>query len=101
VGISAVLKDERGDMLARLGRVYVPLASRDDAREFPILGHVDPYGRTIDNRGQMRTLQTELQRIRDASSDVESTRAELIRLLLDICAEGVEHPHRFLWFLGD
>lgn len=96
-----MLKDYSGNVLARLDRTYVPLVTWDDIKEYPILGHVDSYGNTIYNRAQMRTIQTELQRIQDAFPQLDSDSSEVIEKLKELCSEGMKRPHRFLWFLGD
>ena len=67
MGISVVLKDLAGEVLMRLACPYIPVVSWADRTEYPILGHVDPYGNTIYNRGQMETLMTELERVRRKS----------------------------------
>jgi hypothetical protein len=101
MGISVILKDQAGTVLASLEDPYIPLVSWADRSDFPILGHVDPYGNTIYNRGQIETLLSELKRIRDTLSDLQGNEELLIRGLEEICADGLRKPHRFLWFLGD
>jgi hypothetical protein len=100
VAISVVLKDEAGNVLARMPRPYVPLLSGEALPEYPMLGHIDPYGNTIYNRGQMRTLRTELGRLTD-SAELSNTSNDVVQQLLAICAEGLQRPHRYLWFVGD
>jgi hypothetical protein len=100
VAISVVLKDEAGKVLARMLRPYVPLVSGGDLLEYPMLSHIDPYGNTIYNRGQMRTLRTELGRFTD-SVELSGESSEMVQQLLAICAKGLERPHRYLWFVGD
>lgn len=101
MGISVVLKDQAGTVLASLEEPYRPLVSWADRSKFPILGHIDPYGNTAFNRGQMETLLTELKRIRGALSEFNNDKELMIQKLEDICADGLRKPHRFLWFVGD
>jgi hypothetical protein len=99
--ISVVLKDRAGGELARLERPYVPLVGWADRAEYPVLGHVDPYGYTMCNRGQMQTLVVELERVRRDMSPRDETTSTTIDELQQMCAEGLSRPHRYLWFLGD
>lgn len=99
LAISVVLKDGSGVVLLRMAHPYLPLVSRADRDEYPMLGHVDPHGNTIFNRGQMATLLAELHRA--SKADPSGERAAVVEELLEICAEGQRRPHRFLWFLGD
>ena len=101
MAISVVLKDRSGRVLMRLTRSYIPLVSWVDRTEYPILGHIDPYGNTIYNRGQMETLMAELERVWRASLDADDGAKAAIDGLRDVCAEGLKRPHRYLWFLGD
>ena len=101
MGISVVLKDLAGEVLMRLACPYIPVVSWADRTEYPILGHVDPYGNTIYNRGQMETLMTELERVRRKSHAADVDAKAAIEGLREVCAEGIKKPHRYLWFLGD
>ncbi|WP_433270957.1 hypothetical protein ACQPZF_11205 [Actinosynnema sp. CS-041913] len=99
VAISVVLKDGAGTVLIRMDRPYLPLVGRTDRDQYPMLGHVDPYGNTIFNRGQMATLVAELERVSKAGPQGE--RSAVAKELVAICVEGQRKPHRFLWFIGD
>lgn len=101
MGISVILKDQTGEVLVRLGKPYLPLVGWADRSEFPMLGHIDPYGNTVYNRGQMNTLLLELERVRDNLSTTEVDKEKDIEELDSICTEGMKKPHRFLWFVGD
>ncbi|GAA1722861.1 hypothetical protein GCM10009765_83550 [Fodinicola feengrottensis] len=68
--------------------------------EFPMIGHIDPYGNTIFNRSQMRALRAEI----DVCRTDERVKPGAVEFLLEIsrlCELGDKRPHKFLWFLGD
>jgi len=78
--------------------------------EFPMLGHVDPFGNTIFNRSQMREIVAEIDRLvgepsaggrRIGEPSVDERQAEFLLKVKELCAEGLTRQHRFLWFLGD
>lgn len=71
-----------------------------DIAEFPMLGHVDPYGNTIFNRSQMRVIMDEIDRLVGAPM-MNEKQAEFLLKVKEICVEGLTRQHRFLWFLGD
>ncbi len=66
--------------------------------EYPILGHVDPYGDTILNRMQVRTLLGEMDNLR---SDEKIIPTGFRQSLTGLCEKCLERPHRFLWFIGE
>jgi hypothetical protein len=101
MAVSVVLRNYSGETLASLPCAYMPLTSVADREMYPILGHVDPYGRTIYNRLQMQTLVEELDRIRAAGSDLDAERLAVIDGLRELCVKGLHRPHTLLWFLGD
>ena|SRR5215216_5178421 len=101
MAISVVLKNRAGEVLARMPRPYIPLVSWADRTEYPILGHVDLYGNTIYNRGQMETLVAELDRRRRLFGEADESARAIADWLQEVCAEGVRKPHRYLWFVGD
>jgi hypothetical protein len=71
------------------------LASLDQA-EFPMFGHLIPYGDTIFNHRQIDTLLNELPRL--PAGLVNDAFANALRALCDFALEA---PHRYLWFVGD
>ncbi len=96
-----VLRDGAGAELERTEHPYVPLLGKESRDIYPLLAHVDPYGNTIYNRGQMETLLVELRQIRDTCPNLRQDRLAVIDELQRICTEGLKKPHRFLWFIGD
>ena len=103
VPISVSVRRESGDQVpGEIDQplVYRPLLARDDSsKEFPMLGHVDPYGTTVFNSLQAQTLLVELEALRARNADDESRRA--IDSLTYLCHLTTGRPHRFLWFVGD
>jgi len=100
MGIRVALKTERGAELKALPRYHGELVPFSERASFPLLAHIDPYGDTIFNGLQMESLSTELKRLLDSGSDPDEKR-DFIVSLIDMCAEGVRRPHRYLWFIGD
>lgn len=101
MAISVLLKSERHEILARSPRPYVPLVTWTDREEYPMLGHVDPYGNTIYNRGQMETLMVELDRLRTSLFSRNDDMFDSLEQVLRLCENGIRRPHRYLWFVGD
>lgn len=100
--IAIRLRKENGETLKSIhespceGQVLPILA----AAEFPMLGHVDPYGYTIFNRSQMRDIGAEIDRLIGWSA-VDEKQEEFLLKVKELCMEGLTRQHRFLWFLGD
>ena len=100
--IAVCLRTESGDTLNSVhespgaGQVLPIL----NIGEFPMLGHVDPYGNTIFNRSQMRAIVAEIDRLVGTSA-VNEQQSEFLLQVKELCAEGLARQHRFLWFLGD
>jgi hypothetical protein len=103
VGISVSVRRESGDQVQ--GQVHQPfrysplLNSEDSQEQFPMLWHIDPYGTTVFNRLQTRSLLRELDVLRARDLHEESRHA--IDTLTYLCHLTTGKPHRFLWFVGD
>ncbi len=63
-----------------------------------MLGHLDPYGDTILNRMQVKTLIDEISLIRAQGQVINEGFAED---LIALCKECLSRPHRFIWFIGE
>lgn len=100
MGLKVVLKTETGTELKSLPRYFGELITFSERIDFPLLGHIDPYGDTIFNRLQMESISLELKQLLDAGPDSDEKRS-FIESLIAICAEGLRRPHRYLWFSGD
>jgi len=100
--IAISLRKENGETLSSIhesppeGQVLPILPTA----EFPMLGHVDPYGNTIFNRSQMRDIVAEIDRL-VGSSAVDERQEGFLLKVKELCVEGLTRQHRFLWFLGD
>ena len=80
--------------------VYDRLLADDDApTDFPMLFHVDPFGDTIFNRGQVGALLAEIDVLRSREPVEERWRA--LDELTYLCHLSRQRPHRYLWFIGD
>jgi hypothetical protein len=66
-----------------------------------MLGHVDLYGDTIFNAGQMQALLAELDGIESNFPDIAEREHVLISHIRELCNIGTRRPHSFLWFIGD
>jgi hypothetical protein len=66
-----------------------------------MLGHVDPYGDTIFNGGQMQGLLSELETIEGAFPDIAERERDVIEQIRALCRVGIRRPHSYLWFIGD
>jgi hypothetical protein len=101
VEISVRVRRESGEQVeAQVAQPleYVGLLEpADDPDHFPMLWHVDPYGDTIFNRLQTRSLLRELAALR--VRQLTDTQRRLVDDLTFLCHLG--RPHRFLWFIGD
>ncbi|TDC59224.1 hypothetical protein E1258_18735 [Micromonospora sp. KC207] len=101
MGTSVALKDQLGRVVLVAERPYPRLVSWTDRVEFPMLGHVDPYGNTIYNRGQMESLIMELDKLQAVRPEVFLNDGGFVQDLRDLCLAGIRKPHRYLWFVGD
>jgi hypothetical protein len=101
VAITIMLRGENRVDIGGGGHPYFPLVSWDDRQEFPMLGHVDPFGDTIFNGGQMQWLLTELDAIEARSEELDASASDSVAHLRLLCYIGVRRPHSYLWFLGD
>jgi hypothetical protein len=77
---------------------FDPVLQGIDRSLYPILGHLDPYGDTILNRMQVRTLLEEIDRLGDDGFPGSHT---FKSALMDLCQNCLAHPHQFLWFIGE
>lgn len=101
MAITVVLRDaNRADLLAA-ALPYRQLVTWSQRFEFPMLDHIDPYGDTIFNGGQMQSLVAELDAIETGMPDVGQREARVIAQIRELCAAGIRRPHSFLWFVGD
>ncbi|MGW2148140.1 hypothetical protein ACWCOT_27850 [Nonomuraea bangladeshensis] len=65
----------------------------------PMLGHVDPYGDTMFNRAQMRTLLDEIDALLAADALLTADQRRYLSFLRKLCVLG-DAPHRYLWVWG-
>ena len=102
MGLLVELRDEKGRVLARAGEYdgAVPVSLPDfQSEEFPTLRHIDLYGNTMFNHGQLEVVIPELQRLRErARSEKQTAMVDEVIALALRCQEGV---HTYLWFIGD
>jgi hypothetical protein len=68
-----------------------------DPKSFPMLGHLIPYGDTMFNSLQVRTLLAELGNL-SAGHPLISRIGDDLRAL---CQLVLAEPHGQLWFFGD
>jgi hypothetical protein len=100
VPITVLLRAESGHVEGsivegnvELTRALPPFGDPD----FPMLGLVDPYGDTIFNGLQMRSVIPEIQRLKKLTPNPPAVLDEL-EDLADLCANGI---HLYLVFVGD
>lgn len=79
-------------------RHFDPVLAGVDPKGYPILGHLDPYGDTILNGMQVKTLLKEIELVREDERIIVATFADT---LVAMCHECLSRPHQFLWFIGD
>ncbi len=88
-------RNERGEVLASNaaddGRLYRAITALTGETPFPMLESIDPYGDTIFNPQQCRTLLAEIQRA--GTPDLSALAAEASAV-----ADGT---HVYLWVIGD
>lgn len=66
-----------------------------------MLGHIDRYGNTIFNGGQMQTLLAELNELERASPELIEREVDVVTEIRELCKIGIRRPHSYLWFIGD
>jgi hypothetical protein len=127
MSIYVEVRKERGEVLADVpGFQFQSLVSWDNRASFPMLAFIDPLGRTVFNRLQVKALDEELAGILDACArdgvlptamsigadqalkstsiagwELERDFVPLVESLRGACAAAREKPHRYIWFLGD
>lgn len=82
--------------LVSLGSIN-PLLQGIDRERFPLLGHIDPYGDTVFNSLQVRSLMKELNSWSPGVADIETS----ISRLVEYCKFVLADTHRYLWIFGD
>jgi hypothetical protein len=94
------LKSARGQTLRSLTADpdFDPVLAGIDRTQYPMLGHLDPYGDTILNRMQVGTLLAEVSTLRSELAIIPHSFADELE---DMCAECLRRPHHFLWFVGE
>ena len=94
------VRSSRGEVLVSTDTSpeFDPVLLGIDRVAYPILGHIDPYGDTILNRMQVRTL---MQEIDNLESDGNLIPADFRGALIGLCEECLAQPHRFMWFIGE
>lgn len=94
------VRSSSGDILASVAADprFDPVLFGVDRTEYPILGHIDPYGDTILNEMQVRSLLKEIARLGPGDKLVP---VQFRASLVDLCEKSLVHPHRFLWFIGE
>jgi hypothetical protein len=92
------VRSARGDVLQSVSAEgFDPVRKGISRTEYPILGHIDPYGDTVFNRMQVRTLMEEIARLECA--DIIS--GQLRDSIIELCERCLARPHQFLWFIGE
>ncbi|MGW0810742.1 hypothetical protein [Nonomuraea sp. NPDC002799] len=66
----------------------------------PMLRHVDPYGDTMFNRAQMRTLLAEIDALLAVDAGLTTDQRHYLSFLRRLCVLGDDGPHRYLWVWG-
>ncbi|MEV5720491.1 hypothetical protein AB0L41_42020 [Amycolatopsis mediterranei] len=77
---------------------FDPVLAGIDRVEYPILGHLDPYGATVLNGLQVATLVDEISRLQSDSAIFPRGFSDELIALCQVC---LARPHRFLWFIGE
>ncbi|MEU8826486.1 hypothetical protein [Streptomyces sp. NPDC048636] len=77
---------------------FDPVLSGVDRKRYPMLGHLDPYGDTVLNRLQVKSLLEELSEVR---VNPEIVSEEFADTLVMLCHECLLRAHRFLRFAGE
>ena len=94
------LRSSRGEVLESLAAdpEFDPVLLGIDRVAYPILGHIDPYGDTVLNSMQVRSLLEELDRL---GPDDKMIPAQFRASIAVLCEKCLARPHRFLWFIGE
>lgn len=94
------LRSSRGEVLGSVDAdpKFDPVLLGIDRDAYPILGHLDPYGDTILNRIQVRSLLGEISRLGPEDKLVP---VQFRESLVALCEKCLAHPHQFLWFIGE
>lgn len=95
--ISVKVRNAKGEALGQVPASpnFNPVFLGVDARSFPMLASIDPYGDTVFNYLQVRRLLEELDEYPLEGAE------EFLMKLRELCALALGSPHRFLWFIGD
>ena len=99
MGISVVLRNERGDDIHRLKVPYVDPVASWVPSAYPLLSGIDPDGNTIFNARQMQQMLPEVEGL--LATNLAEEERESVAGVASLCLEGQRPPHRYLWFLGD
>ncbi len=67
---------------------------------YPMLGHIDPYGKTVFNRHQMVTLAEEITSAKK-TFELSAGQSSFLDEVAVLCRKGLRPPHRLLYFLGE
>jgi hypothetical protein len=94
------LRSSRGEVLESVPAdpKFDPVLLGVDRVAYPILGHLDPYGDTVLNRMQVRTLLGELKSL---EGDDMVVPAQFRAIITELCEKCLARPHQFLWFIGE
>jgi hypothetical protein len=92
--IDLQIRADNRDVVAR-GTCGYAWDSRIERAKFPLLGHICPFSDTIFNGWQIRSLLEELARVPKEWDDGWVVEARRLGEL------ALEHPHHYLWFVGD
>ena len=127
MSIYVEVKTERGEVVEGVAGFRIqPIVTWPNRSSFPMLAHIDPFGHTVFNRPQVRTLQDEILAILDACArdgvlqtarsigadqadestgvpgwDLERDVVGLLQSLRMACEAAAARQHRYLWFFGD
>ena len=94
------VRSARGEVWASVSSHpdFDPVLAGVDRKRYPIFGHVDPYGDTVLNRMQVKSLLAEIGELR---SDERVLPRGFVEELLSLCEQCLRKPHSFLWFIGE
>ena len=100
------VRDEDGNAEANLSDVRDVMPARWSVRwavpevdrtQYPMVGHIDPWGNTCFNQLQIPTLLKELRFLSQADDELRV----LLTGLEALVQRYVDEPHTYLWFIGD
>ncbi|WP_146058984.1 hypothetical protein [Actinomadura rubteroloni] len=70
-----------------------------DIIKYPLLSHIIPWGDTVFNVSQIRSLIVEIDVYEnDSSFNPTGKRFDWLK---EMCEIALREPHRMLWFIGD